>query len=101
MSNLTQPPHTALRLGAIHKKPSVSNRMYVVRGLSSSTWAKANGLGLITLHGYDHYELILCGAGSCDWGYPVSQVSVSMPAPKYLTDIHPSNIFGGLHPLDN
>ena len=58
MSNVTQPSHTALRLGAIHKKPSVSNRMYVVQTLSSSMWAKAIGLGLSTLHGYDHYELI-------------------------------------------
>ena len=59
MPNLTQPSHTALRLGAIHKKPSVPNRMYVERTCSSSRmWATAIGLSLSTLHGYDHYELI-------------------------------------------
>ena len=58
MPSLTQPSHTALRLGAIHKKPRVPNRMYVERTRSSSMWAKAIGLGLCTLHVYDHYELI-------------------------------------------
>ena len=48
MPSLTQPSHTALRLGAIHKKPSVPNRMYVERTLSSTMWAKAIGLGLST-----------------------------------------------------
>ena len=83
MSNLTQPPHTALRLGAIHKKPSVSNRMYVVRGLSSSMWAKAIGLGLSTLHGYDHYELI------CAEPDPVSG---STRLAKYPSLCQPPNI---------
>ena len=58
MPSLTQPSHTALRLGAIHKKPSVPNRMYVEWTRSSSMWAKAIGLGLSTMHGNDHYELI-------------------------------------------
>ena len=58
MLSFTQPSHTALRLGAIHKKPSVPNRMYVEWTRSSSMWEKAIGLGLSTLHGYDHYELI-------------------------------------------
>ena len=58
MCNLTQPSHTALRLGAIHKKPSVSNLMYVVRTHSSSMWAKAIGLGHNALNGFGHFELI-------------------------------------------
>ena len=58
MSNLTQPSHTALRLGAIHKKPSVSNQMYVVRTLSSSMWANAIGAGHSTLNGWDLFELV-------------------------------------------
>ena len=54
----TDSQSSASKKAKIHKKPSVSNRMYVVRTLSSSMWAKAIGLGLSTLHGYDHYELI-------------------------------------------
>ena len=91
MSNLTQPSHTALRLGAIHKKPSVCNRMYVVRTLSSSMWAKAIGLGLSTLHGYDHYELICAEPGPVSGGtrlakYPsLCQLTCPPPPPGPLT----------------
>ena len=49
MPSLNQPSHTALRLGAIQKKPSVPNQMYVERTRSSSMWAKPVGLGLSTL----------------------------------------------------
>ena len=58
MPSLTQPSHTALRLGAIHKKPSVPNRMYVEWTRSSSMWAEAISLALSTLRGYGHFELI-------------------------------------------
>ena len=50
--DLAQPSHTALRLGAIHKRSSVPNHMYVVQKLCSCMWATAVGVGHSTLNGF-------------------------------------------------
>ena len=83
MPSLTQPSHTALRLGAIQKKPSVPNRMYVERTRSSSMWAKAVGLGLSTLHGCDHNELICAEPDPVSGGTRLAKYSsLCQPMPQ-------------------
>ena len=58
MPDFALPSHTALRLGAIHKRSSVPNQMYVVQALCGCMWATAIGLGHSTLNGGARLELI-------------------------------------------
>ena len=53
MPDLFQPSQTALRLGAIHKRSSVSNQMYVLQVLCSCMCAKAIASGHNTMNGLD------------------------------------------------
>ena len=53
MPDLALPSRTALRLGAIHKRSSVSNLMYVVYALCFCMCANTIGLGHSTLSGFD------------------------------------------------
>ena len=92
MPSLTQRSHTALRLGAIHKKPSVPNRMYVERTRSSSMWAKAIGLGLSTLHVYDHYELICAEPDPVSGGTRLAKYPSLCQLRKFLSNLHPNTI---------
>ena len=53
MPDLALPPRTALHFGAIHKRSSVPNLMYVVYALCFCMCANTIGLGYSTLSGFD------------------------------------------------
>ena len=56
VADLALPSHTALRLGAIHKRSSVPNLMYVVNALCFCICANTFGLDHNTLSGLDPLE---------------------------------------------
>ena len=58
MPDLALPSHTALHLGAIHKRSSVPNLLYVENLLCFCMCAHAFGMGHTTLTGFDPLELI-------------------------------------------
>ena len=58
MPDLALPSHTALRLGAIHKRSSVPNLLHVENVLCFSMCAHAFGMGHSTLTRFDPLELI-------------------------------------------
>ena len=80
MPDLALPSHTTLRLGAIHKRSSVPNLLYVENVLCFCMCAHAFGMGHSNLTGFDPLELICAGPD------PVSGVS---RLAKYLSLCQP------------